>query len=147
MSVLRYTFASAVLQREMMMILTLPEATEGEKPPFAAAVLLPDVSKESDFLLRRESLERYCGTLIATVSLPGQITLQQASTLVRFLTEELPGVLNQFPITPCALFAEGHSASNLSRIENALRNTYPTLQWNGSVEALILQMKTKEGLP
>jgi len=147
MSVLRYTFTSAVLQREMMIILTMPEATEGEKLPFTAAVLLPDTGKESDFLLRRESLERYCGTRIATVSLPGQIALQQASTLARFLTEELPGVLNQFPITPCALFAEGRSASNLSHIENALRYTYPTLQWNGSVEAMILQMKTKEGLP
>lgn len=145
MSVLRYTFISVALRRELTIILTLPEVTDGEKLPFTAIILLPDIGKESDFLLRRESLERYCGALIATVSLPGQIAIDQSPSLARFLTEELPAVLTQFPILPRALFAEGRSASNLSCIESALRKAYPTLQWDGLVEALITQMKTEEG--
>jgi len=145
MSVLRYTFTSVALCRELTIILTLPEVAEDEKLPFKTVVLMPDTKKESDFLLRRESLERYCGSLLATVSLPGYIAIDHSPSLPYFLTQELPRVLAQFPIQPCAFFAEGSTVPSLSGIQNLLRKTYPTLQWDGSVEAFITQMKTQEG--
>ena len=146
MSVLRYTFTSSQLQQEVTVILTVPEASVHEKRPFTTAVLLPDTGKQSDFLLRTEALERYCGGDLATVSLAGQTALFATPFLIDFLTLELPSVLAQFPLHLCALFANGVSATLLAQLADKLSTVYPTTQWGGCLESFLTQLKPKEGI-
>lgn len=144
MSVMRYTFASTLLHSETSLVITMPEAAEGETLPFPTAVLLSDVGREADCFLRREPLERFGCTLAATVSLSGQLLPWQPTAFVRFLTEELPMVLSQFPLQIRALYSEGQSAAILQPYERTLERTYPTLCWQGTVEALLHTLKGKE---
>ena len=143
MSMMRYTYLSPVLGQELTLTLTTPEYRQNEHRPFAAALLVPDTARESDYPLRRAALERLCGDRFATAALPGRIALLPSALVLRFLMDELPPVLDQFAISPAALWAGGTAAPALRCIADALRPVYADQLWDEPIATLIDRMRVK----
>lgn len=138
MSLMICTYASAVLDEEITLIITMPEKESHETLPFSTVVLVPDVAKESNHFIRKEPLERYGGGQIpiVTVSLPGRVAMRPASALIPFLAYELPAFVGQFPLKVFALYAEGRSALRLMEIKDSLNECYKNLKMNTQNESL-----------
>jgi hypothetical protein len=138
MSIMSCTYASAALDGEITLIITMPEKSSHELLPFSAIVLVPDTAMESNFFMRKKPLERYGGGRIpiATVSLPGRVAMHSPSALLTFLADELPAFLGHFPLKIIALYAEGRSAIRLLEIKDTIKDCYTNLRMNTLNEPL-----------